>query len=105
MDRRWEVGGGGALIATDGSSLVITLAKVNQMEWWKCVVVGDAEIDTSKVEPENSSLSDLDGETRQVVEKMMVSASARAGLTTGSMIRGPRRWACRHRRRSRSRIC
>ena len=34
----------------DSKKLVLTLDKVNQMEWWKCVVVGDPEINTRKVQ-------------------------------------------------------
>lgn len=55
----------------DGRLISIEMPKKNQMEWWSCVIEGEPEIDTQKVQPENSQLSDLDGETRQTVEKMM----------------------------------
>merc|ERR1712188_233444 len=53
--------------------IVIALQKEDKQMWWKNVIVGDPEINTQKVQPENSKLSELDGETRMTVEKMMKS--------------------------------
>lgn len=49
----------------------ITFDKADKMKWWDCAIKGDQKVNTKKIEPENSKLSDLDGDTRQTVEKMM----------------------------------
>lgn len=55
----------------DGNQLVITLEKLNGMEWWDCVCDGDEKINTRRIVPENSKMGDLDSETRATVDKML----------------------------------
>ena len=78
----------------DGQTLEISLTKVDRMRWWSRVVFmahlvgGGPRIDTSAVEPENSKLGDLDGETRATVEKMMWDQRQKAlGLPTSEEAR------------------
>ncbi|OBT87625.1 hypothetical protein VE02_02734 [Pseudogymnoascus sp. 03VT05] len=70
-DSTWTLA---SIPAVDGKELKqidIHLDKVNKMQWWEHVVTSAPKIDVTKIQPENSNLGDLDGETRGMVEKMM----------------------------------
>lgn len=56
----------------DNGILTFYIHKFNKNEWWSCFLQGETEIDTSKINPEpTSDLSDLDSDTRGIVQKMI----------------------------------
>lgn len=57
--------------ADSSKTININLAKSRGSNWWAHIVTSAPAIDVTKIQPENSKLSDLDGETRGMVEKMM----------------------------------
>ena len=61
----------------DGDILSVHLEKANQNEWWPHVVTHHPKIDTSKIAPEDSKLSDLDGETRYVDKSLTKQSHGR----------------------------
>ena len=62
----------------DGNRVAINLQKVNSMEWWNAVCEGDPTIEVKDIQPESSSLDDLEGDTRKTVEKMMYDQRQKA---------------------------
>ncbi|KAJ7943933.1 protein BOBBER 1-like [Quillaja saponaria] len=71
----------------DNKAISILMTK-GKDDWWKSLFKGGPEIDVQKTEPELSKLSDLDTETRSMVEKMMFDQRQKQmGLPTSDEIK------------------
>merc|ERR1719188_1225853 len=57
----------------DGRHVILSLEEHREM-WWKCVIEGDSEIDTTKVES-TRSMEEYDGETQGAIRKIMFDQS------------------------------
>ena len=50
---------------------IITFDKVDQINWWDCVIKGDPTIDLSKLNYANPDITHLNPETKSKVEQMI----------------------------------
>jgi len=70
----------------EGKQVVINLEKQRET-WWKCVLEGDQEIDTTKVES-TRSMCEYDGETQGAIRKIMFDQNQKIqGKPTSDQIR------------------
>merc|ERR1719245_949392 len=66
--------------------VILSLEKHREM-WWKCVLEGDSEIDTTKVES-TRSMEEYDGETQGAIRKIMFDQNQKVqGRPTSDQIR------------------
>jgi hypothetical protein len=72
----------------NGKILNINFDKFDTYKWWECVLVGDQCIDTTKIQPEASKVSDIeDPEMKAQIEKMMFDTRQKAqGLPTSDIL-------------------
>mmetsp|Transcript_51159 Transcript_51159/g.121589 ORF Transcript_51159/g.121589 Transcript_51159/m.121589 type:complete len:369 (-) Transcript_51159:98-1204(-) len=70
----------------DDSKIVISMEKQRQT-WWKCVLEGDEEIDTTKVESVRR-MDEYDGETQGAIRKIMFDQNQKVqGKATSDQLR------------------
>lgn len=68
----------------DKKIITVSFEKFDTMKWWECLIKGDQCIDTTKINPEATKLSDIeDVEMKSAVEKMMFDTRQKSqGLPT-----------------------
>jgi hypothetical protein len=68
----------------NGKAMIISFEKYDTYKWWECLIKGEQVIDTTKINPEPSKLSDIeDNDMRSQVEKMMFDTRQKSqGLPT-----------------------